>query len=862
MSDSKQKELPNIQEEGEIDKKDNKKDDVKEGAEQGQPVSEDDVVDAIKAGQPIDAAALAALGMQPPAPPPPDDSWKLKSSDIHEDAQDPLVSCLVGITRLYGRPLTPDSIKAGLPISTSGMTPAEFVRAATKIDYSARVVRRKLSEVSNYLLPAVLMLRDRSACILTRKSDDEVEIIISESGEGSSTITLEELEERYIGHAIFIKPLFKYDRQNDEKKDEHLFHWFWGTLKKFSKTYSQVAVASVLINLMAIAASLFSLTVYDRVIPNIQNKSAFSTLYMLLIGMGFIVFFDFTLKTLRSYFVDNAGKRADVLLSSKLFEQVLGMRMSARPGSSGGFASRLREYESLREFFTSATMIALIDLPFIFVFLFVIKLIGHQIVYVPLIAIPVVIGLGLLIQFPLRAQIEKMQQQTNQKQGILVETVQGLETIKSLGAEGQMQREWEKFVGASSHSSQRARFVSQLGINIAMSVQQLVTVAVVTTGVFLVEKGEITMGVIIACSILVGRTMAPLAQIAGLLQRLHQSMTSLKHLNEVMNLPVERPRGYEFLSRPIKQGEIEFKDVSFSYPEAAIPALRGVNFKIHPGERVAFLGPIGSGKSTIAKLLIGLYEPTEGAVLLDGTDVRQIDPADIRRSVGSVLQDVLLFHGSVRENISLSAPYADDAMILNAAKMSGADEFISQHPHGYGMQVGEKGNNLSGGQRQSIALARALLTDPQILMMDEPTSMMDMASERQFVERLKRSFHDKTLLVITHRPSLFQAVDRLIVLGQGEVKADGSRDQILNPPRRPQPRTTTQVSPNIKPKAGGKAPLQSTPIQPKAPQAQQVRENPMQLKEIQPTSPKVDTKKADTKEQELPLTLKAADEEA
>ncbi len=736
-------------------------------------------------GIPIDPAMLEQMGMViKPDMEATDSSWELKTSDISSDAQDPLTSCLVGITRLHGRPLSADAIKAGLPVNSDGMTPSEFVRAADKIDYAARIVRRSLEQVSNFVLPAVLMLKNRNACILVSKDEESAEIIISESGEGSVSIPLSELKERYAGHAIFIKPRFKYDRQKEEQKKEHLLHWFWGTLKKFSPIYSQVAIASILINVLAVAASLFTLTVYDRVIPNIQKESAFSTLSMLLIGMALVVFFDFILKTLRGYFVDNAGKRADVLLSSLLFEQVLMMRMSVRPGSSGGFASRMREYETLREFFTSATLIALIDLPFVFIFLAVIYMIGHEIVFVPIVAIPLVIGLGLFVHYPLRNHIEKMQSQTNQKQGVLVETIQGLETVKALGAEGQMQREWEKFVGESAKSSQRARFVSQLGVNITMSIQQLVTVAVVTTGVFLTMDGTITMGAIIACSILVGRTMAPLAQIAGLLQRLNQSMNSLKTLNEIMELPVERPKGREFLSRPIQAGEIEFRNVSFSYPDAALPALNNVSFRINPGERVAFLGPIGSGKSTIAKLLIGLYEPTEGSVLIDGTDVRQIDPADVRRNIGSVLQDILLFHGTVRENIAMSAPYADDAMILKAAKMAGADDFISQHPHGYAMQVGERGVNLSGGQRQTIALARALLTDPKVLMMDEPTSMMDMASERMFVERLKHSFYDKTLLVITHRPSLFQAVERLIVLGQGQIRADGPRSEILNESRR------------------------------------------------------------------------------
>ncbi len=710
-------------------------------------------------------------------------AWKLKSSDVTPESQDSLLGCLVAITKHYGRPLTSSAISAGMPKSDDGLTPADFVRVADKIDFSSRIVRKNLKDISELVLPAVLLLSDKRACLLVKiyKEEGELEVIVPESGDASVRVSIEEMEKIYYGSVIFIKPKFQYKRQAKSHKLSSKGHWFWGTLSKFVSTYSQVAIATILINVLGIASALFSLVVYDKVVPNVVNwDSAKNTLIALLVGMAFVVTTDFLLKTLRSYFVDNAGKRVDVLLSSRLFEQVLNIKMSSRPGSSGGFAARLREYETLREFFTSATMIALIDLPFIIIYLIFIYRIGNAIVFVPILAIPIVLILGFLIQYPLRAQIDKVMQNTTQKQGVLVETIQGLETVKSIGAEGIMQKEWENFVGESARSSQKARFISQLGINTTMMVQQLVTVSVVTTGVYLVYLGKIQMGSIIACSILVGRTMQPLAQIAGLLQRLHQSLSSLKHLNEVMELPTERPPGYQFLSRPLSKGEVEFKDVTFSYPDASVPAIKNVSFKVRPGERVAFLGPIGSGKSTVSRLIIGLFEPTDGSVLIDGTDVRQIDPADLRRGIGTVMQDVVLFHGSVRENIAMSAPYADDQMILNASRMAGADDFISQNPDGYGMQVGERGQALSGGQRQSIALARALLTDPTVLLMDEPTSMMDMASERQFVGRLKQSFHDKTLLIITHRPSLFQAVDRLIVLGHGEIKADGPRDEILN----------------------------------------------------------------------------------
>lgn len=709
-----------------------------------------------------------------------DAGWQLHSSHLASDAQDPLVGCLVNLTKFFGKPQSPESLVAGLPLEDNRLTPALFQRAAGRINLSTRIVRRKISDIPEVVLPVVLLLKGRSACILVRRpGPGKVEVIFPESGTGSHTLETTELAESYDNYAIFVRPLFEFDRHGQETREVSTGSWFWGTLNQFWGTYSQVLVAAALINSFAIASPLFVMNVYDRVVPN----RAIETLWVLAIGITIVIAFDLLLKTLRGYFVDNAGKRADVLLSSRIFEHVLNLKMAVRPESSGAFANQLRDFESLRDFFTSATLIALVDLPFLVLFLLVIWSIGGLVVVVPAAAVPIVIIGGLLVQYPLRHAIRRTTEEASQKQGVVVETIGALETVKSLGAEGKMQREWERFVGQAAKTGLTARTISQLGINLAGTATQLVTVGVVVVGVYQISEGNMTIGALIACTILSGRTMAPLAQVAGLLSRLHQSMAALKMLNEIMALPVERPPGKRFLSRTIDKGAIEFQNVTFSYPGSDVPALSNVSFRIEPGERVGILGPIGSGKTTISKLLINLYEPDDGAVLIDGTDVRQIDPADIRRAAGVTMQDVLLFHGSLRDNLAMGVSYADDAMILKAATLAGVHEFVSRHPHGYDLMIGERGQTLSGGQRQCIALARAFLSDPPILMLDEPTSMMDMASERQFAERLKTHLENKTLVLITHRPSLFHLVDRLIVMGQGRIVADGPRDVILNKAR-------------------------------------------------------------------------------
>jgi len=705
------------------------------------------------------------------------DNWDVRLSEVSRSDHDPLLGCLVALTKVFEDPRTADALIYGLPLENNQLTPNLFVRAAERVRLSARITNRKLSKIPDVVLPTVLLLNDRRACILLKRNGTNAEVIFPETGEGAQIIQFAELEEQYAGYAIFVRPNFKFRVDRDENLSARKGSWFWGTMWQFWPTYIQVILAAILINSFAIASPLFIMNVYDRVVPN----KALETLWVLAFGVITVVGFDLVLKTLRSYFVDNAGKRADVLLSSRIFEQVLNIQVKARPQSAGAFANHLREFEALRDFFTSASVTALVDLPFLGIFLLIIYMIGGPIAIVPAVAVPIVIIIGLGLQLPMRRSVAKNTEENSQKHGVIIETISALDTVKSLGVEGHMQKEWERFVGETAKTSVTARFFSGLGINLSAAAMQLVTVAVVIYGVTLMSEPDSTMtiGALIASTILTGRTMAPLGQIAALLTRLNQAMVALKGLNQIMALPVERSSEKRQLSRPNIYGEIEFKDVTFKYPGTELPALTNVSFKIRPGEKVAIIGPVGSGKTTISRLLINLYEPDEGAVLIDGTDIRQIDPSDIRRAVGSVMQDVTLFHGTVRHNITMGHPQADDEMILKSSRLAGVHDFISRHPHGYDLQVGEKGATLSGGQRQAIGIARALLPNPPVLMFDEPTSSMDLNSERQFINRLKSYADRKTLVLVTHRTSLFSIVDRIIVLGHGKVVADGPRDEVL-----------------------------------------------------------------------------------
>lgn len=700
-------------------------------------------------------------------------------SGLREDLMhhDPLLDCLVELARIHGRPATRAALVAGLPLEGGVLTPSLFWRAAARAGLSAKLVKRPLAHIDEALLPAVLLLKGDEACVLLGwdESGEQARLLFPETGQGSVSLSRAELAERYLGVAIFSRPHFRFDQRAPKVGQVKLRHWFWGALAEQWPVYRDVLAAALLINVMALTLPLFTMNVYDRVVPN----RALETLWVLALGVAIVIAVDFVLRTLRGYFIDLASARIDMHLSARIMERVLGVRMEARPAAVGSFASNLRSFESVRDFITSASVTTLIDLPFAFLFLLVIGMIAWPLVFPVLVAMLVVLVYAYVLQHKMHELSETTYRAGALRNATLIESLTALETIKTQGAESVMQAKWEKSVAFVARVNNQMRFLSAAATNGAMEVQQLVNVAVIIGGVYLIGEGMLSMGGLIACTMLSSRAVAPLGQVVGLLMQYHNAKVALDSLEQVMANPVERPADGNFVHRPELRGDIEFRDVQFSYPNTQVAALRGVNCSIKAGEKVVIIGRIGSGKTTLQKLVMGLYQSTGGAVSIDGVDVRQLDPADLRRNIGYVAQDVTLFYGTLRDNISIGAPYADDAAILAAAEAGGLTDFVNRHPDGFDMMIGERGESLSGGQRQGVAIARAFLMDPPILLLDEPTSAMDFSSEQQFKQRLKSIAAHKTVIIVTHRNSLLDLATRVVVIDEGKVVADGPRDQVI-----------------------------------------------------------------------------------
>ena len=689
---------------------------------------------------------------------------------------DPLLGCLIALARLFNQPTSADALVAGLPLNDQHLTPALFIRAAARVGISAKLNRRQLDSITDMLLPAVLLLRDKQACVLLRRNGGgSMQVVLPETGDGEQEIGVADLQERYTGLVLFARPAHRYHECDTDSAVPRASHWFWGVVKQAWPIYAEVMIASLMVNVFALAMPLFTMNVYDRVVPNHTHE----TLWALTVGVMVVIVFDLLMRSLRGYFIDVAGKKIDVILSANLFEKVLAIQMAERPPSVGAFASNIQEFEAVREFLTSATASALIDLPLSVVFIAAMFWVGGALGWLPLIALPLVVGFSLAVQGPLAATVEASQRHTAQRQALLIESLVGLEAIKINGAEGQMQSLWEQTVGHLARLGLRSRFLSACAVNFAAFTQQATYLIVVVCGVYLIADGKLTTGGLIACTIFTGRALSPMSQVASLLTRYHQSRGALASIQRLMHLPVERPADKRFVHRPALRGSIEFKNVHFSYPRQTGAALDGVSFRIAAGERVGIIGRVGSGKTTVEKLILGLYPPASGNVLVDGVELRQFDPAQLRRGIGHVPQDVVLFNGSVRENIVLGAPSADDAAVLRAARIAGVADFVDRLPNGFDLPVGERGEALSGGQRQAIAIARAELLSPPILVLDEPSSAMDNRSEELFKARLAPQLEGRTLVLITHRASLLALVDRLIVMDQGRVVADGPKDQVL-----------------------------------------------------------------------------------
>lgn len=699
--------------------------------------------------------------------------FKTKLSDRFFD---PLLESLVVITQLKQRPYSADTLKAGLPLVDNLFTPEVFIRSAERAGLAARLVKRELKEIKKVLLPAVLLLDDGEAVVLTKIEDNNFHVIYPESGLGETVISRDELQGKYIGYVLFVQLMHDFEqRAEEEKYIPRSKNWFWGTLWKFKKYYAQVVLASLFLNLFALGTPLFVMNVYDRVVPN----NAIETLWVLAVGVMIIFAFDFILRTLRGIFIDLAGKKVDTILASTLFEQILGIKMAEQAESTGVQANHMRDFENVRDFFTSATIASIIDFPFILLFLWIILIIGGPVVFVPFLAIPLVAGVAILLSIPLNKAVGRSFVGSAQKSAIVVEALNNLEVIKSSTAEGAMLSRWEKYVGITAKAGIESRFFSTLATNFTMVMTYIVTAGVVMVGVYRIEEGLLTVGGLIACTILSGRAMAPLGQVTALLTRYQLTKYSLSGLNKLMEKEIDRPHKKKFLHRPTFDGAIEFEDVVFRYGKQELDLFKEISFKIKAKEKVGIIGGMGSGKTTLLKLIMGFYQPQSGAIRIDGTDIAQIDPTDLRRYIGYVGQDPKLFFGTARDNIAMKAPWADDIEVLNCAKISGADRFISLHPAGYDMPIGENGRGLSGGQAQTITIARALLTSPSILLFDEPTSCMDNSTEQLLLKNMQEYIREKTMILVTHKMSLLNLVDRLIVLQSGKIVADGPKDKVL-----------------------------------------------------------------------------------
>ena len=691
--------------------------------------------------------------------------------------KDPLLQSLVYVSRYFGLANSSDAIISGLPISDGYLSFFLFPRAAERAGIIAKETKMGINEISSLFCPCILLQKNNEACVLLsiNHEKNEVEIVIPHTDTSSIFISIDDLEEEYLGRVFLLKKKFRYDERSPEILKERNGHWFWSTLWESRTIYRDVFLASIFINAFAIASPIFSRIVYDKIVPNL----AFNSLWVLSSGILIIFIFDLVLKLIRSYFIDLSGKKSDLLISARIFQKVMGIRMEAKPPSVGAFARHMQEFESIRDFFTSASVSALIDLPFALLFLFIIWLVAGPLVIVPVIAVSILMLHALLIQKPLRHTIEEGSRLSSQKNANLIESLSGLETIKLFGAESQFQYRWEEAVAHMANWGIKTRRLTDSVQNATGFIQQFVSVAMIVMGVYLISSGDLTMGGLIAATMLSSRAVGPMVQLSLLSTRYNQAKSAMSIIDQMMNMPSEQEDGQRYIHRPIIRGKIEFDRVNFVYPESEVTVLKDISFTILPGEKVAIIGRIGSGKTTLSKLLLGLYRPTEGSIRLDETDISQIHSIDIRRNISCVPQEPILFFGSIRDNITLGRPLSDDSDIIDAANRSGVTSFTQRDPAGLERQVGEGGNQISGGQRQSIAIARAFLGRPPILMLDEPTSAMDNRSEQYIKKQLSALKRDETLILNTHKTGMLDIVDRIIVLEQGNVVADGPKLAVL-----------------------------------------------------------------------------------
>ena len=684
----------------------------------------------------------------------------------------------------------------GSPVSAAALTAETLRNADGRIDFSSlgevlrshgytnKLDRRPLADIASAMLPVLLVTRGGGAVVLTgvtREPDGarSYEVLLADGAR--ERWPAERMYAAYAGFCLFLKLKPKQDARSELPEYTMGKGWFWKVIWRYRKYYAQVAVASVLINVLALIGSLYVMNVYDRVIPN----KAYETLWVLSIGVLMANLFEFLARTVRARLTDIAGKKADLIISSALFRRVLAMDLAQKPASSGSYASNLRDFEAVRDFMTSASLLALVDLPFVLLFIGVMAMIAGPLAIVPLLTIPLVVVVGLLAQAPLAKHTHASMREGSQRQGLAVEAIEALETLKTNNATNWAQQRWERFTAATADSALKLKDWSNIVVNFSVLVQQANTVFLMLYGTYLIHSdnpaARITMGALIACVILSGRALAPLSQVASLLARLQQARVALGAIDSIVERKSERDAARSYVSLSKVQGELRLESASYRYGANGPRVLQELAIAIQPGEKVAVLGRIGSGKSTLLRLLAGLYAPTEGNVLLDGVDARQIDPADLRAHVSLLGQQPRLLYGTLRENMDLGRMdrLAQDEELIAALKRFGLDKLVRAHPLGLDMPIGEDGHGLSGGQKQIVSLARLTLRHPQVVLLDEPTSGLDEMTERAALQAVADWASEKTMVVVTHRPQVLPFVQRIIVIDMGRVVMDGPRDAVL-----------------------------------------------------------------------------------
>jgi len=704
-----------------------------------------------------------------------------------------LLDAVEAIALHHNLPFSRASAVSGLPVGDGGLAISQLEGAFANIGLAARVVKKRPSEVPLIVAPFLVVFKGGDIGIVHGKRGPLGKYSLEMAGHpGRRSVTAKALDAEALPYAVYASPAVDTFSEGEAGRELARGHWLWSTVRRFWGAWSQVVIVALFVNLLALALPIFVMNVYDRVIP----YNAIPTLWALAAGVALALGFDFVLRMLRATIIDNAGRRIDMRVSADIYNHVLDARMDQRPHSAGDIASSVREFESVRDFFTSASLTSAIDLVFVGLFLAVLWFIVGPLVLVPLIAVPVVLVATMLVQVPLARSVKKGLVSNHHRHSVLVESLVGVETVKATSSEGAFQRRWDAAVADTVRATSSSRFWSSLSMFFSMFVQQSVSVVIIVWGVYLVAAGDISVGALIASNILAGRVLAPLGGIAMTLTRSQQSFSALAGLNQLMALP----RDHDLETRragEITSARLEFRDVGFSYPATDRPVVQGLKLTVSPGERVGIVGRVGSGKSTIGKLLCGLYETTEGGILLDDVDIKHRNRADLRQAVGYVSQTPDLFSGSLRENICFNGPISDD-LFDEACFVSGVAVFAQSHPLGYEMPVGERGAFLSGGQKQAVALARALVLKPRVLFLDEPSAAMDTMTEASLVRNLKtHSSKLHTLIVATHRSSLLDLVDRIIVLDQGKVVHDGPRDQVL---RAMNPKTARSRNPKVRAK--------------------------------------------------------------